>query len=57
MIMTEIKQPVKDQKTFTKMTNVSNKTLYLACGTVKPGETVEFNQAEWSSLVGKLEAK
>lgn len=55
--MAEIKQPVKDQKAFTKMTNVSDKTLYLSCGSVKPGETVEFNQAEWSSLVGKLEAK
>lgn len=57
MTMAEIKQPVKDQKAFTKMTNVSDKTLYLSCGSVKPGETVEFNQAEWSSLVGKLEAK
>jgi hypothetical protein len=44
-------------KAFTKMTNITKKPLYLACGTVQPGETVAYNNAEYSTLYLFLEAK
>lgn len=47
----------KAPKAFTKMTNITKKPLYLACGTVQPGETVPYNNAEYSTLHLFLEAK
>lgn len=44
-------------KPFTEMTNITKKPLYLACGTVQPGETVPYNNAEYSTLHLFLEAK
>jgi hypothetical protein len=41
-------------KGFTKMQNTSPFTLQLSCGEVKPGDTVDFNQAEYSVLYSSL---
>ena len=58
--MTDVKKEAAEKeapKAFTKMTNITKKPLYLACGTVQPGETVPYNNAEYSTLHLFLEAK
>jgi len=51
------KQPEQpEQLVYTQMTNITKKPLYLACGTVQPGETVPYNNAEYSTLHLFLEA-
>lgn len=42
--------PVEAPMVFTKMKNVSDKILQLACGEVPPGKEVAFNAAEFSTL-------
>lgn len=61
--MTDIKKEAaekeaaeKPPKVFTRMTNITKKPLFLACGTVQPGETVPYNNAEYSTLHLYLEA-
>lgn len=41
----------------TKMTNVSKQTLYLSSGKLEPGETAEYNAAEYSTLHMFLKAE
>lgn len=56
--MSEAIKPVKPElapAVFTKMKNVSGRTLQLTCGAVKDGETVAFNAAELSILCFELE--
>jgi len=45
-------EPVKEVKSegFTKMRNISDKTLQLSNGALPPGKTTDFNAAEFSTL-------
>ena len=46
---------VEVPKVFTKMKNISEQTLQLTCGAVKPNEVVDVNIGELSTLCLVLE--
>lgn len=55
MAEAKIKEATEKPKVFTKMRNISQRTLQLASGPLHPDKTTQYNAAEFSTLYMFLE--